>query len=1000
MKYKALVPMLVIILFSISLVSATKTGKVSSITFDVIDRPYYMSENPFIQINLINNGTENYDEYIILHVIAPDGTDYNYKTNTITLKSGDIHAGTGTFTNLPTEGIGIYQVRAELWRVGTVWDLWQDQKLDSNNNSFEVIFNKPSGNDNYLSDDDWHHPSNSYIRDYALHIVAGATSPDLAARKLNDWVQSYITYSQANVCDGTNAPCGDRSQDYLILIYKMGDCNDFADLYISLTRTINIPSRFISIAWVNNSYGSDWLDYGPRLVEIGHATAESMINSNWIPVDPTWDVYNNPLIYLKGGYNGQPVHIIARAWTNSSDDNQDWVNSYEQLNLLNGWVDVTRGRPYDNTWVPAGLFMMSSIQNQNSLQIGNNIYFSTAVYHTGDMTARNTKVSVSTSSQGLELMSENNPTFLNNIDWNTVRPIAQWTFRANSPGQKNVLVTLSSDDTNTSTQNIPFNVITCSKNSDCGNNSFIGSGSCSGNNLTGLYVNYTCVNPNSSQSYCMNTTKIILKQTCSGACSNGTCITCSKNSDCGQQTTNKYCDSQNNSYDSINIPTCMNSGSVNSICYNETQNVNTIYCNKGCIDNIGCYIDELNIISPISGYYNAQNILFNINLNKTANEIDYIDNSNTRPKWITLCKNCNTFSKVIKFSDGNHSIGIKAILSDKVLSDTTNLFIDSKNPSITSSYPKSNSFINGSYFNVNYNENNLVDIYLIINPVSANQQDNINRLIRYINNSLDAKVDYISINDIGIFYQINISYSEQNFPVYVTKDWKYMFTSLIFMNNTSIKDTSADSIINNFILYTKNQNLSVGYTSYEDLGSMYSVQIIVQNQKMEVYLTKDGKYFATSEFIINDGERKDCNSGNKQDCLFNSSLKDYEGKNIEYHFLLKDISGNIQESKPVKLTIDTISPIINNPNTFWSKDTKNQRYVNFNISINETNFDSVKYIDSFDGTRAKWNTLCSRLNKNNECVIKKSFKTGTHNLTIQVSDKAGNSIQTSLVVVV
>ncbi len=53
---------------------------------------------------------------------------------------------------------------------------------------------------------------------------------------------------------------------------------------------------------------------------------------------------------------------------------------------------------------------------------------------------------------------------------------------------------------------------------------------------------------------------------------------------------------------------------------------------------------------------------------------------------------------------------------------------------------------------------------------------------------------------------------------------------------------------------------------------------------------------------------------------------------------------------------------------------------------------SNKYLDSFDGS-TKWNTLCTRLSKNNECIAKKSFKSGTHNLKIMVMDKAGNSIQ-------
>jgi len=57
--------------------------------------------------------------------------------------------------------------------------------------------------------------------------------------------------------------------------------------------------------------------------------------------------------------------------------------------------------------------------------------------------------------------------------------------------------------------------------------------------------------------------------------------------------------------------------------------------------------------------------------------------------------------------------------------------------------------------------------------------------------------------------------------------------------------------------------------------------------------------------------------------------------------------------------------------------------------LSELNFEDVNYIDSSD-TRPSWKTLCSSL-KNGNCVSKKYLRTGNHNITIQVLDKAGNS---------
>ncbi len=128
-------------------------------------------------------------------------------------------------------------------------------------------------------------------------------------------------------------------------------------------------------------------------------------------------------------------------------------------------------------------------------------------------------------------------------------------------------------------------------------------------------------------------------------------------------------------------------------------------------------------------------------------------------------------------------------------------------------------------------------------------------------------------------------------------------------------------------------------------------------------------------------------------CNLKISISNMNGKEINYSFNLTDVSGNEAGSKTIKLIVDTTLPIINNPNSFLKKDPKYSQNIKFNISINEANLDSINYIDSFDGTKAKWNTLCNKLNKNNECIAKKILKKGIHNLKIQVIDKAGNFIQ-------
>ena len=64
--------------------------------------------------------------------------------------------------------------------------------------------------------------------------------------------------------------------------------------------------------------------------------------------------------------------------------------------------------------------------------------------------------------------------------------------------------------------------------------------------------------------------------------------------------------------------------------------------------------------------------------------------------------------------------------------------------------------------------------------------------------------------------------------------------------------------------------------------------------------------------------------------------------------------------------------------------------VHFSISINETNFDSLTYLD-FNETHQKERLLCSKL-KNNLCEKTKTFRRGEHTIMIIATDKGGNKV--------
>ena len=133
----------------------------------------------------------------------------------------------------------------------------------------------------------------------------------------------------------------------------------------------------------------------------------------------------------------------------------------------------------------------------------------------------------------------------------------------------------------------------------------------------------------------------------------------------------------------------------------------------------------------------------------------------------------------------------------------------------------------------------------------------------------------------------------------------------------------------------------------------------------------------TCEDIKGNSQKKACN-------IF-VPLIDYDGQEIEYWFNVTDIAGNSDESKHLSLDVDTTAPVLDYFNYIIDG-----RYVTFNMSITEENFDVVEYFDNSEA-RPRWRNLCSRL-RDGWCVKKKSFSVGLHFINIQITDEAGNAI--------
>jgi len=131
----------------------------------------------------------------------------------------------------------------------------------------------------------------------------------------------------------------------------------------------------------------------------------------------------------------------------------------------------------------------------------------------------------------------------------------------------------------------------------------------------------------------------------------------------------------------------------------------------------------------------------------------------------------------------------------------------------------------------------------------------------------------------------------------------------------------------------------------------------------------------------------DCYDGvGKRICNIDVDLSEYNNQQMEYYFELEDIAGNKYKSRATKVNVDTTFPVVNNPSSFYSI---NGRYINFNIDITENNFYKVTFVDQKD-PRLTERTLCTRLVLG-DCIKKQVFTRGEHLLSIQVTDKAGQS---------
>jgi len=142
------------------------------------------------------------------------------------------------------------------------------------------------------------HPTNELVKNVMAKAIAfnlipygafyrlngAADTPYSAIRCIHNWMCAYYLA-------GGNVPrWSDIEIIQRLMEYKGGDCNQFADLTISLCRSANIPARELLGLTMRRVVGDIWV-FWP---DVAHVWTEAYVDNRWVQVDPALDLFDNP----------------------------------------------------------------------------------------------------------------------------------------------------------------------------------------------------------------------------------------------------------------------------------------------------------------------------------------------------------------------------------------------------------------------------------------------------------------------------------------------------------------------------------------------------------------------------------------------------------------------------------------------------------------------------------------------------------------------------------
>ena len=430
------------------------------------------------------------------------------------------------------------------------------------------------------------------------------------------------------------------------------------------------------------------------------------------------------------------------------------------------------------------------------------------------------------------------------------------------------------------------------------------------------------------------------------------------------------------------------------------------------------------------------------------------DHSNPRRGWKKICQNCDTYGRARNFNEGPNNISLKALddAANEVIHHV-NFFVDSKDPRIRSTLPKSD-FADGS-FSIEFSEANphslilhygnpgvgmrssALDLSLCtldrdyscstsVDLSDYNGQDisywfvltdiaNQNDTSKEVDTAVDSTkpvIDSLLYETNGRSVLLKINYTEANLDSInyldlldsrarektLCRDFgsnycekKISLADGPHMLNISIKDEAGNIVtqILDFFTDSKNPKISKTLPRGGFANGQFGVEFIEANPDSLVL-----KYGNTGTGFRTDHLNLglDCISErNKEICGTSVNLADYDSQEIFYWFELTDKIGNVASSKPVDVDVDTTLPVLNSLTTELDG-----RTAQLSLEIIEANFEEASYINNADRT-PRSRRLCSSLKTGNLCEGRIRLKEGTNSIDITILDEAGNSIPANIV---